>query len=623
MLKVTLRLLLFYKRNQSSPINIPDLYQCAQNGVEVSNHSYATKPGWNFLSGAWYWYGSDSISLVEDWRFGYYDQQRSRALDSVLWLNPYHLAIFAAGNERGNGPSPGDTRYYYDNQTQLWVNITNHPTINPQTHGGLLGFDCLGPEAVAKNVVTVGAVFKNTNGYQSPQDIILDSKSAFGPTDDGRIKPEVVAPSDALSTPSSSADNLYTTISRTSAATAVASGTALLLKSYFSRVYGQNPLSSTLRALMIHSADRFGHAPNYKMGFGVLNARKAAEIIRDDSIMCNGGYFIREYTLYQGQKILIPLKSKPSDSIRITIAWNDPHISALPINAQVLNNRTSRLVNDLDLRLYSEDLSNVFLPYKANPDQPQVAATTGDNVVDNVEMIELPLSQQGKFFLQISHKGSLAQGFQKFSLVISGVEEPKVFSAIQNTRWYNSQNRTSNNLPDSNALVFLPATISSLFVDSTAKVWAIDRADSTQIVVADSATLQAQTIGGKGYITLKASSQYLARIRYTRLSNTRLIRQFYIQAKTGPYSGRWVYMGLPPNVSLQKLIPQQNTLVNLNFTGGSLLHWNASIGQYQGFSGLNQIPTLGTGIFAYFGSNAVGTFHMALPDSLFIEYDVD
>ncbi|WP_124398516.1 S8 family serine peptidase [Thermaurantimonas aggregans] len=612
-----------YKWNQFSPINIPDLYTCAQNGVEISNHSYATKPGWNYLSGAWYWYGSDSISLIEDWRFGYYDHQRSRALDSVLWQNPYHLAVFAAGNERGNGPSPGDTQYYYDNQAQQWVDITNHPTIHPQPDGGLLGFDCLGPEAVAKNVLTVGAVSKNTSGYQTPQDIILDSNSAFGPTDDGRIKPEVVAPSDALYTPSSSADNSYTTISRTSAATAVASGTALLLKTYFNRVYGRNPLSSTLRALIVHSADRFGQAPNYKTGFGVLNAYKAAEIIRDDSLLCNGGYYIREYTLYQGQRILVPIKSKLNDSIRITIAWTDPHISALPINAQVLNNRTSRLVNDLDIRLYSEDQSNVFHPYKGDPNQPHLPATTGDNVVDNVEMIELPLNQQGNFLLQITHKGTLSQGLQKFSLVISGVEEPKVFKATQNTLWFNSQNWTSNNLPDSNALVFLPASINTLFIDSNAKVWAIDRADSNHIAIADPATLQAQAVGGKGYITLKASAQNLAGISYSKLSNTKFIRQLYIQAKAGPYSGRWVYMGLPPGVSLQKLVPQQNTLVNLNFPGGSLLHWNASIGQYQGFNSLNHIPSQGTGILAFFGSNSLGTFHMALPDTLLIEYEAD
>lgn len=612
-----------YKWNHYSPINISDLYTCAQNGVEISNHSYATKPGWNYLSGAWYWYGSDSISLVEDWRFGYYDHQRSRAIDSVLWLNPYHLAVFAAGNERGNGPSPGDTRYYYDNQTQQWIDITNHPTINPQPDGGSSGFDCLGPEAVAKNVLTVGAVFKNTSGYLSPQDIILDSKSAFGPTDDGRIKPEVVAPSDALYTTSSAADNAYTSISRTSAATAVAAGTALLLKSYFNRVYGRNPLASTLRALMIHSADRFGQAPNYKTGFGVLNARKAAEIIRDDSLLCNGGYYLREYTLHQGQQILIPIKSKPGDSIRITIAWTDPHISALPINAQVLNNRTSRLVNDLDIRIYSIDQSNVFYPYKGDPDQPHLPASTGDNVVDNIEMIELPSNQQGNFLLQINHKGSLAQGSQNFSLILSGVDEPEVFTAVQNTRWYNPQNWKSNSLPDSNALVFLPSSAGTLYIDSTATIWAIDRADSNHIIVADSSALQAFTFGGKGYITLKASSHKSAGISYTRMSNTKLIRQFYMQAKSGPYSGRWVYMGLPPGVPLQKLVPQQNTLVNVNYPGGSILQWNASIGQYQGFSSLNHIPATGTGILAFFGSNAVGTFHMALPDTLSVDYQAD
>lgn len=612
-----------YKWNQHTPINISDLYQCAQNGVEISNHSYATKPGWNYQSGAWYWYGSDSISLVEDWRFGYYDYPRSRALDSVLWLNPYHLAVFAAGNERGNGPSPGDTRYYYDNQTHQWVNITNHPSINPQPDGGTTGYDCLGPEAVAKNVLTVGAIRQNTNGYQSPQDIILDPKSAFGPTDDGRIKPEVVAPSDTLHTPSTASDTGYTTISYTSAATAVVSGTALLLKSYFNRVYGHNPLSSTLRALIIHTADRFGQAPDYKTGFGVLNARRAAELIRDDSLLCGGGYFVREYTLYQGQRILIPLKSKVNDSIRVTIAWTDPHMAPIPINAQALNNRTSRLVNDLDIRISSENTTNTYLPYKADPNQPHLSATTGDNTVDNVEMIELPANIQGHFLLQITHKNTLMSGYQKFSLIISGVEEPAVFTGAQSSQWYLVQNWKSNTLPDSSALVFISKSASTVHVDSTVRVWSIDRADSSHLRIADSATLLLRYLGGKGCITLGAGDKNLAGIRYARASITHFIRQYYLQGKAGPYNGRWVYMGLPPGISLQGLVPQQNALVNLNFPGGSLLQWDASVGQYQGFSSLSQVPQQGKGLLVFFGNNQAGTFHMSLPDTLAMNYVSD
>ena len=612
-----------YKWNQQSPINISDLYLCSQNGVEISNHSYATKPGWNYQSGAWYWYGSDSISLVEDWRFGYYDHQRSRAIDSVLFIQPHHLAIFAAGNERGNGPSPGDPRYYYDNQAQQWINITYNPSIQPQPDGGMQGFDCLGPEAVAKNVLTVGAIYKNVNGYQSPQDIVIDSKSAYGPTDDGRIKPEVVAPSDTLYTPASDSDTGYTSISRTSAATAVVSGTALLLKAYYNAVFGRNPLSSTLRGLIIHTADRFGNAPDYKTGFGVINAYKAAKLIQEDSALCGGGYLVREYTLYQGQRILIPLRSKANDSIRATIAWIDPQIQPLPINAQVINNRNTRLVNDLDLRIISENQATTFYPYVANPDQPHLSATNADNPVDNVEMIELPKNQQGYFILQITHKGTLTQGKQDFSLIISGVEDPDVFTASQNHLWSIPQNWKSGILPDSNAVVFIPRSVGNLMVDTAVGVRSLDRADSMQIAIADSASLKLIVLGGKGSVMLKGSEVNLAGIHYHVTSESRLIRKVYIRGKPGPYNGRWVYLGLPQGLSLQKLIPVPNTLVNLNFPGGSLLRWNAAIGQYEGFSSLNHIPQDGTGILAFFGVNSVGTFHMPLPDTLSLEYSSD
>lgn len=612
-----------YKWNQQMPINISGLYLCAQNGVEISNHSYATKPGWNYQAGAWYWYGSDSISMLEDWRFGYYDHPRSRAIDSVLSFNPHHLAVFAAGNERGNGPQPGDPRYYYNNQTQQWTDITNHPTINPQADGGTLGYDCLGPEAVAKNVLTVGAIYQNVNGYQSFQDIVLDNKSAFGPTDDGRIKPEVVAPSDTLFTPSSVSDTGYTTISRTSAATAVVSGMALLLKSYFNHAFCRNPLSSTLRGLIIHTSDRFGHAPDYKTGFGAVNAYKAAKLLQDDSALCGGGYYVREYTLYQGQRLMIPLKSKANDSIRVTIAWTDPHLDALPVNAQVINNRTSRLVNDLDIRIFSENHANTFFPYVANPDQPQLPAVHADNSVDNVEMIELPSNQHGDFILQISHKGTLYQGKQRFSLIISGIQLPKVFTGSQSTHWSDPQNWKSGNLPDSNSIVFIPKDVDMLMVDTAVKVRAIDRADSMQIAIADSSSLRLFVLGGKGYVTLKSSESNLAGIHYNYISASCLIRQFYIRGKSGPYNGRWTYLGLPRGVSLQSLVPQQNALVNLNFPGGSILRWNASIGQYEGFGSLSYIPGAGTGLLAFFGTNSIGTFHMTIPDTISIQYTSD
>lgn len=612
-----------YKWNQQSPINISDLYLCSQNGVEISNHSYATKPGWNYQSGAWYWYGSDSISLVEDWRFGYYDHQRSRAIDSVLFIHPNHLAVFAAGNERGNGPSPGDPRYYFDNQAQQWIDITHHPSIQPQLDGGIQGFDCLGPEAVAKNVLTVGAVYKNVNGYQSPQDIIIDPKSAYGPTDDGRIKPEVVAPSDTLYTPASDSDTGYTSISRTSAATAVVSGAALLLKAYYNAVFGRNPLSSTLRGLIIHTADRFGNAPDYKTGFGVINAYKAAKLLQEDSALCGGGYLVREYTLNQGQRILIPLKSKANDSIRATLAWVDPQSQPLPINVQVINNRTSRLVNDLDLRIIDENQVNTFFPYVADPDQPLVSAISADNPVDNVEMIELPKNQQGNFILQISHKGVLAHGKQDFSLIISGVEEPDVFAAVLNHRWSIPQNWKSGILPDSDAVVFIPRSIGNLMVDTAVGVRALDRADSMQITIADSASLKLIVLGGKGSVLLKGSENNLAGIHYHVTSESRQIRQVYIRGKSGPFNGRWAYLGLPPGLSLQNLVPVAGTLVNLNFPGGSLLRWNAAIGNYEGFSSLNHAPQAGTGLLAFFGDNPVGTFHMPLPDTLSLEYASD
>lgn len=55
---------------------------------------------------------------------------------------------------------------------------------------------CLGsvsPPSIAKNTLTVGAVNDITAGYATTADVVMSSFSSWGPVDDGRIKPDIVA----------------------------------------------------------------------------------------------------------------------------------------------------------------------------------------------------------------------------------------------------------------------------------------------------------------------------------------------------------------------------------------------------------------------------------------------
>ena len=70
-----------------------------------------------------------------------------------------------------------------------WVSSTAYR----EPDGGTDGYDCIGNRGVAKNILTVGAVKDIPAGYSTPADVIIEDYSGWGPTDDGRIKPDIVA----------------------------------------------------------------------------------------------------------------------------------------------------------------------------------------------------------------------------------------------------------------------------------------------------------------------------------------------------------------------------------------------------------------------------------------------
>ena len=65
-----------------------------------------------------------------------------------------------------------------------------------------------------------------------PEDVVMSSFSCWGPTDDGRIKPDVVADGVGVLSSVSSSNTSYSSLSGTSMASPNASGSLLLLQDY-------------------------------------------------------------------------------------------------------------------------------------------------------------------------------------------------------------------------------------------------------------------------------------------------------------------------------------------------------------------------------------------------------
>ena len=376
----------------------------------LSNHSYGTITGWRHLSnGDWRWYGDTTISATEDYRFGFYSS-RARNWDLLANAAPNYLIVKSAGNDRNDGPPPAGTPHEVSNGFN-WVNST---AIRPKD-GGIDGFDCISSNGNAKNILTVGAVSDIVNGWTQASDVNMSSFSGWGPTDDGRIKPDIVANGVSLRSSGKGSNTDYYSSSGTSMSAPNTTGSLALLQEMYNDSNASYMNASTLKALVIHTANEAGNnpGPDFSFGWGLLNIKGAADAIADT--LTNK---ILASSISNNNSTTFTFYADGTQNIEATIVWNDP--AGTP-TAPSLDPATAMLIHDLDLRI-SNAGGTTKMPWILNSAMPSLAATRGDNVKDNVEKVIFDSPTAGTYTFTVSHKGTLG-GTQNFSLIVSGVTD--------------------------------------------------------------------------------------------------------------------------------------------------------------------------------------------------------
>jgi hypothetical protein len=383
----------------------------AAKDLALSNHSYGFQAGWVFSSttNRWGWYGSTSVSETEDYKFGFYDNS-AQSYDRIMNAAPFYLIVKSAGNNRSeNGPTAG-AYYFLGSSTRDSSNAARSKNDS---------YDCLSTTSNAKNILTVGAILGTAgNPPAQTSDIKISSFSSWGPTDDGRIKPDIVAVGVNLFSTSNSSTTGYANLSGTSMATPQTSGSILLLQEAYGNLNaGQLMRSSTLKGLVLHTAEDAGNVgPDYVYGWGLLNTEKAAKVI----LNTDKSNSLTERNIANGATFTQKITASGKGVLTATICWTDPEATVHAAISANLNNRTPKLVNDLDIRI--TDGTNDYLPFILNPDKPADVATRGDNIRDNVEQILIPDAVPGRTYtLTVSHKGTLRNNSQDYALIISGI----------------------------------------------------------------------------------------------------------------------------------------------------------------------------------------------------------
>jgi hypothetical protein len=384
-------------------------------GMRTSNHSYGRIVGWYynyFGDSRWVWFGDTTISGTQDYEFGFYDSD-AKAWDDVANGAPYYLICKAAGNDRGEGGT-GEWHWVFTKEGSHVLS----PTFRPKD-GGSTGFRTVSSVGTAKNILTVGAVNGIPAGYSQPSDVVMTSFSCWGPCDDGRIKPDVVADGVNMYSCLTSSNTAYGTMSGTSMATPSVTGSVGILLHHQKNLHGDTPLrSSTMKAIIIHTADDAGNTgPDYKFGWGLMNTLSAIKLMTLDSADGSNSH-ISELQLSQGDTLRDTVYCNGTQPIKATICWNDPSGTPPPAS---LNPTTHMLVNDLDMRIIKVSNASVYSPWVLDLANPSNAATTGDNNVDNVEQVITTDPVPGAYIIKISHKGTtLSGGSQIFSLIVTG-----------------------------------------------------------------------------------------------------------------------------------------------------------------------------------------------------------
>jgi len=289
----------------------------------------------------------------------------------------------------------------------------------------------VGSPAVAKNVIATGAAENDRLDfiiYSDGPDAMADFSSR-GPCEDGRIKPDVVAPGTWISSLQSQSatdqyawapiDSLYQYQGGTSQAGPHASGAAAVFVQYYRQTHtNATPSPALVKAALINSAtdmdDSFGTArvPNMDEGWGrvdltpLLDSALGFEFNDQSVALTNSQVFAHQ--------IVVGSSDEP---LKITLVYTDPpgFPGAIPA-----------LVNDLDLEVVGPDGTLYRGNQFANGESVRNASSA--DRLNNVEAVHLAYPTPGQYTIRVrafrvveDARQDTTAVDQDFALVTSGV----------------------------------------------------------------------------------------------------------------------------------------------------------------------------------------------------------
>ncbi|MGO1729182.1 MAG: S8/S53 family peptidase [Flavobacteriaceae bacterium] len=367
----------------------------AEEGLLISNHSYGI-PAFNN-------YGNPTPGLPKEYIGAYITE--SYLWDYIVYEMEYYLPVISAGND--GGP-------------------TNDEAMSA-------GYDKLVGNKTSKNVLVIA---NSTSPFFDPEtgerltDAVINPSSSQGPTDDGRVKPDIAGMgsgvySSVFDQNDQDANDLYGIMTGTSMASPNVAGSLILLQEYNNNLYDEHLKAYELKNLIIHNPydpATPSEGPDPLYGWGVLDAVESALIIEDKN---STSTIFEDNVLVDEETKTYEITVAEDGKFTASIAWNDipgHGEPGIPGNNPEMNDTIPALINDLDIRLTNTDTDEEHLPWVLDMSTNPIVAIKADNSVDNVEKIEVNDLPEGNYTLEVSHKGSLEGGSQSYSIIVTGIE---------------------------------------------------------------------------------------------------------------------------------------------------------------------------------------------------------
>jgi hypothetical protein len=372
------------------------------------------------------WGSPTGQSRTPPFRYSYggYDDFAA-TVDDFLYRHPEHLLVAAAGNAGedadGDGVIDADslsTPATAKNGLAVGASENNRP---PSASG--CGSSAASPLSLCWASYLDGIGAPIADDFVSDDPGGLAAFSSRGPTDDGRIKPEIVAPgTNVVSARSHASGASYSSVyndnyayeSGTSMATPMVSGAAALVRQWLSHERGLSaPSAALVKALLLNGASdlspgQYGTGatreiptawPNSVQGWGRLSLDRSVEL-------SGASVWLRDPAdgLETGGKAEYQISvAANTPRLRVTLSWTD--YPATPLASKAL-------VNDLDLELVAPD--GTVLHGNADADLGACREDGADRC-DTNESIDISSPQAGSYTLRVAAH-SVAHGPQRFAL---------------------------------------------------------------------------------------------------------------------------------------------------------------------------------------------------------------